>query len=293
MYISEEHCEMILNRVLGSKGYTIITSPLMDIEIPIELNQKEIGDWEYNLKTKTKEVPVNDKGEIQKRISNTEITRTSTTKINGPIKGIKTGNNDIKNVKTGQMRTEMKTLTCNIFKVVRGIYLDVLGNFRIGQLVVAPSFVDSKATTTADELLKKNLMKSVWPVFASLSEGNEYKEYLERQIEMEKIYGKKYKDLDLIVLNKIVPIDNLIEEVEERKRIDGGELRVGMIEGKRNDTEHVKMIEPVEKDEKKEEEGKEDIQEVETQIPERIEEGQREGGEEEEDNELDAAFEGL
>lgn len=289
MYISEEHCEMILNRVLGPKGYTMITSPLMDIEIPIELNQSEIGEWEYNLKTKTKQVSVNDKGELQKQAPATEATRT-TGRVTGPVK--KTGNNDVKSVKTG-LRTEMRTLTCNMFKVVRGIYLDVLGNFRIGQLVVAPSFVDSKATTTADELLKKNLMKSVWPVFASISmnDGTEWKEYLERQTEMEKIYGKKYKDLDLIVLNRIVPIDNLLADVEEeRKRIGGGELRVGMIEGKRSDTEHVKMIEPAEEQEKKEGEEQEDVQEVATQIPERIEEGQRE---EEENNELDAAFEGL
>lgn len=291
MYISEEHCEMILNRVLGPKGYTMITSPLMDIEFPIELNQSEIEGWEYNLKTKTKSVPVNDKGELQKPASTTEV-RTAG-RATGPVK--KTGNNDVKSVKTGQVRTEMRTLTCNMFKVVRGIYLDVLGNFRIGQLVVAPSFVDSKATTTADELLKKNLMKSVWPVFASISmnEGTEWKEYLERQTEMEKIYGKKYKDLDLIVLNRIVPIDNLLEDIdEERKRIGGGEMRVGMIEGKRSDMEHVKMIEPAEEQEKKEGEGEgqEDVQEVATQIPERIEEGQRE---EEENNELDAAFEGL
>lgn len=289
MYISEEHCEMILNRVLGPKGYTMITSPLMDIEIPIELNQSEIGDWEYNLKTKTKQVSVNDKGDLQKPASTTEVRAAG--RATGPVK--KTGNNDVKNVRTG-LRTEMRTLTCNMFKVVRGIYLDVLGNFRIGQLVVAPSFVDSKATTTADELLKKNLMKSVWPVFASISEGNDWKEYLDRQTEMEKIYGKRYKDLDLIVLNKIVPIDNLLEEIEEvkgRKRIEGGELRVGMIEGKRSDTEHVNMIEPAEEEKKEgEEEGQEDVQEVATQIPERIEEGQRE---EEENNELDAAFEGL
>ena len=267
MYIPEDSCESILNRVLGPKGYTIITSPIMVVKFPSEKNQTKIGEWDYNLKVKTKEVNFNDKGEIVKSTKPVVIPKTQGKQIiqqKSKTTSIKEGNADITTVKTGT-RTETRTFVYDEFKVIRGFYLDVLGNFKIGQLVVAPAFLDSKSMTTADELLKKNLMKTVWPIFNSITtQKGVYAQFLSRQKEIEKSYGRKYKDLGNVTITQTIPIEQLVEE--ERKRIDGGEMKIAMIEGKRNDMEHVNIaergIEPV-----KPKEGKEDVKEVQNVLP--------------------------
>lgn len=277
MYISEESCESILKRVLGPNGYTLITSPIMVIKFPRGKNQTKIGEWDYNLKVKTKDVNVNDKGEIVKPTKPVVVPKTQGKPVvqqKGKTIPVKEGNADITAVQTGT-HLEKRTFMYDEFKVVRGFYLDVLGNFKIGQVVVAPAFLDSKAMTTADELLKKNLMKSVWPVFNSITtQKGVYAQYLTRQKEIEKSYGRRYKDLGNVSITQTIPIEQIVEE--ERKRIDGGEMKIAMIEGKRNDMEHVNLaergIEPV-----KPKEGQEDVKEVQNVLPVQQQEEQTNG----------------
>ena len=108
-------------------------------------------------------------------------------------------------------------------------------------------------------------MKTVCPIFNSITtQKGFYAQFLSRQKEIEKSYGRKYKDLGNVTITQTIPIEQLVEE--ERKRIDGGEMKIAMIEGKRNDMEHVNIaergIEPV-----KPKEGKEDVKEVQNVLP--------------------------
>lgn len=300
MYLSEDSCESILNRVLGHKGYTMVTSPIMVVKFPRGKNQTMIGEWDYNFKIKTKEVNVNDKGEIVKpskpvaasKVQGKPVAQQKGIQQKGRPAPVKEGNADITSVQTGT-HVETRAFMYDEFKVIRGFYLDVLGNFKIGQLVVAPSFLDSKAMSTADELLKKNLMKSVWPVFNSITtQKGMYAQYLSRQKEIEKSMGRKYKDLGNVAITRTIPVEQIAEE-EERKRISGGEMKVAMIEGKRGDMERVDMaekgVEPA-----RSKEGQEDVQEVQNVLPIQQQEDQTNGEQETQvENELEDMFDAV
>ena len=194
-----------------------------------------------------------------------------------------------------EWKTIQKLFTYDEVKVIRGFYLDVLGNFKIGQLVTSPSFVATKATSTAEEFLKKNLMKSVWPVFRSIPVGDKYTKFKNIQDALIGLIGEKFKDINVVTVKSTIPLEQLIEDTEIRKRLGVGEgdLRVNMIEGKRDDVEHVKVPEIRPEPEKKEEE---DLQEVQTTIPIQQQEEQTNGEQPTQtqvENELEDIFDAL
>lgn len=188
-------------------------------------------------------------------------------------------------------------------KVIRGVYIDVLGNFKIGQIVCDPAFADTKSVATAEELLKKELLKSVWRVFKSVDKGS--KSHMDNlKTKLDVYVGEKYKDINLINTDRTIPeitmtnIAGLIEEagnkakeeveneenkelekeeneeLNERKRIkeiEYNDVNVREPENKRKDMQKVSLVEEEnEKEEEKEREneqineGNNDIQNVNT-----------------------------
>ena len=279
MYINTQHCMDILDKVLGNENYTMIVTPAMNIHFPKNFNQTEAGAWKYDLKQKLKDVLVNKDGQMKKK----------------PITNVQVEEKTKEKQEEEEWKTIQKLFTYDEVKVIRGFYLDVLGNFKIGQLVTSPSFVATKATSTAEEFLKKNLMKSVWPVFRSIPVGDKYTKFKNIQDALIGLIGEKFKDINVVTVKSTIPLEQLIEDTEIRKRLGVGEgdLRVNMIEGKRDDVEHVKVPEIRPEPEKKEEE---DLQEVQTTIPIQQQEEQTNGEQPTQtqvENELEDIFDAL
>lgn len=184
LYLGVEPIEGIMKQVIGQENYILIIGSVVLIELPSEI---ELGGESLKIITK--------KGE----------------KIDDKVK------EQLESMRTGKIHYYTKKGNKGMFELVRGIYMDRVGNFKISQIVVDVKIGDEKdyysQIATAKQLAKRNLLTSVFPLFSSVSEKDKEK-YMQSVSDTRAITDTKEK------YNMIINAFSKLQEIQTRNKIE-------------------------------------------------------------------------
>lgn len=213
LYLGIEPVENIMNTVIGESNYQLLVGSVliisMENDTDLEGKELEIDFSEDSDKTNI--------GEIQKKTDSTRYFRK-------------------KEAKSSNAKVSSNANNC--FELVRGIYIDRLGNFKICQIVVDVKIGDDiehySQVATAKQLASRSLLTTVFPLFSSISEKDTEKytqriedvratnDFLERRNIMLKAYAEieqsREARMELLTRKRIKGDEvNLIMECDEKE----------------------------------------------------------------------------
>lgn len=191
-YLGIEPVETIMNKVIGERNYTLLVGSVSLIEMQENINL-EGEELEFD--------------------------------------GNYTGKGQI--IKADPVHYSIKKSKDNgCFELVRGIYIDQLGNFKICQIVVDVMIGDKESRSnqiaTAKQLAARSLLTTTFPLFASVPEKDAEK--LQRRIDDERALND-FLERRNILIKAFAEIEQSREasfELLSRKRIKGNEMNLIM-----------------------------------------------------------------